>query len=71
MTRQITKLVIGAGMMVIATQVGASKFLIDMQGAAGKRVNVYASDAIMDHTPINADLANPDSSRVIQIDLTT
>ncbi|AMV05658.1 hypothetical protein [Xanthomonas citri] len=46
MTRQITKLVIGAGMMVIATQVGASKYLIDMQGAAGKRVNVYASDAI-------------------------
>ncbi len=70
MTRQITKLVIGAGMMVSATQVGASKYLIDMQGAAGKRVNVYASDAIMDHTPINADLANPDSNRVIQIDLT-
>lgn len=70
MTRQITKLVIGAGMMVIATQVGASEFLIDMQGAAGNRVNVYASDAIMDHTPINDDLANPDSNRVIQIDLT-
>ncbi|WP_166770968.1 hypothetical protein ACCQ14_15355 [Xanthomonas sp. NCPPB 2865] len=57
-------------MMAIATQVGASEFLIDMQGAAGKRVNVYASDAIMDHTPINDDLANPDSNRVIQIDLT-
>ncbi|WP_259152558.1 hypothetical protein [Xanthomonas sp. 3793] len=57
-------------MMAIATQVGASKFLIDMQGAAGKRVNVYASDAIMDYTPINDDLANPDSNRVIQIDLT-
>ncbi|MBB4595646.1 hypothetical protein GGR73_001993 [Xanthomonas sp. F14] len=70
MTRQITKLVIGAGIMAIATQVGASEFLIDMQGAAGKRVNVYASDAIMDHTPINDDLANPDSNRVIQIDLT-
>ncbi|AKC79143.1 hypothetical protein XB05_10605 [Xanthomonas arboricola] len=70
MTRQITKLVIGAGLMAIATQVGASEFLIDMQGAAGKRVNVYASDAIMDHTPINDDLANPDSNRVIQIDLT-
>lgn len=70
MTRKITKLVIGAGIMAIATQVGASEFLIDMQGAAGKRVNVYASDAIMDHTPINDDLANPDSNRVIQIDLT-
>ncbi|WP_167709922.1 hypothetical protein [Xanthomonas arboricola] len=57
-------------MMAIATQVGASEFLIDMQGAVGKRVNVYASDAIMDHTPINDDLANPDSNRVIQIDLT-
>lgn len=70
MTRQITKLVIGAGIMAIATQLGASEFLIDMQGAVGKRVNVYASDAIMDHTPINDDLANPDSNRVIQIDLT-
>ncbi|KQR13910.1 MULTISPECIES: hypothetical protein [Xanthomonas] len=57
-------------MMAITTQVGATKFLIDMQGAAGNRVNVYASDAIMDHTPINDDLANPDSNRVIQIDLT-
>ncbi|PPT28005.1 hypothetical protein [Xanthomonas arboricola] len=57
-------------MMAIATQLGASEFLIDMQGAVGKRVNVYASDAIMDHTPINDDLANPDSNRVIQIDLT-
>ncbi len=70
MTRQITKLVIGVGIMAITTQVGATKFLIDMQGAAGNRVNVYASDAIMDYTPINDELANPDSNRISQIDLT-
>lgn len=69
MTRQITKLVIGAGIMAIAAHVGASEFLIDMQGAAGKRVNVYANDAATDHTPVD-DVTNPGPNRIRQIDLT-
>lgn len=69
MTRLITKLVIGAGIMAIAAQVGASEFLIDMQGAAGKRVNVYANDAATDHTPVD-DVTNPGPNRIRQIDLT-
>ncbi len=69
MTRQITKLVIGAGIMAVATQVGASEFLIDMQGAAGNRVNVYANDAVIDRTPIN-DVLNPGPNWIRQIDLT-
>ena len=69
MTRQITKLVIGAGIMAIAPQAGASEFLIDMQGAAGNRVNVYANDATIDRTPIS-DIMNPGPNRILQIDLT-
>lgn len=69
MTRQITKLVIGAGIMAIATPVGASEFLIDMQGAVGHRVNVYANDATIDRTPIS-DIMNPGPNWIRQIDLT-
>ncbi|MGH8040045.1 MAG: hypothetical protein ACREPD_20140 [Stenotrophomonas sp.] len=56
-------------MMAVATQVGASEFLIDMQGAAGNRVNVYANDAVLDRTPIN-DVLNPGPNWIRQIDLT-
>ncbi|WP_421567461.1 hypothetical protein [Stenotrophomonas sp. PD6] len=56
-------------MMAVATQVGASEFLIDMQGAAGNRVNVYANDAVIDRTPIN-DVLNPGPNWIRQIDLT-
>lgn len=69
MTRRITKMVIGAGIMAAATQVGASDFLIDMQGAVGARVNVYANDAVIDFTPISAVLT-PGPDRIRQIDLT-
>ncbi|WP_313244435.1 hypothetical protein [Stenotrophomonas rhizophila] len=56
-------------MMAIAAQVGASEFLIDMQGATGKRVNVYANDAATGHTPVD-DVTNPGPNRIRQIDLT-
>ncbi|MGE8209326.1 MAG: hypothetical protein ACN6RH_07425 [Stenotrophomonas rhizophila] len=56
-------------MMAIAAKVGASEFLIDMQGATGKRVNVYANDAATDHTPVD-DVTNPGPNRIRQIDLT-
>lgn len=69
MTRQIRKLVIGAGIMAVATQVGASEFLIDMQGAVGNRVNVYANDATTDYTPID-DVMRAGPNRIRQIDLT-
>jgi len=69
MTRPITKLAIGAGIMAIAAQAGASEFLIDMQGAAGKRVNVYANDATIDRTAVD-DVTNPGPHWIRQIDLT-
>ncbi|WP_422506179.1 hypothetical protein [Stenotrophomonas sp. GZD-301] len=56
-------------MMAIATHVGASEFLIDMQGAVGNRVNVYANDATIDRTPIS-DVMNPGPNWIRQIDLT-
>jgi hypothetical protein len=55
--------------MAVAVQVGASEFLIDMQGAAGKRVNVYANDATIDRTPVD-DVTNPGPHWIRQIDLT-
>ncbi|WP_313341913.1 hypothetical protein [Stenotrophomonas sp.] len=56
-------------MMAFAAQVGASELLIDMQGAAGKRVNVYANDAATDRTPVD-DVTNPGPNRIRQIDVT-
>ncbi len=69
MARPITKFAIGAGIMAFAAQVGASELLIDMQGAAGKRVNVYANDAATDRTPVD-DVTNPGPNRIRQIDVT-
>lgn len=69
MKRHLTKLAIGMGIMVTAAPAGASEFLIDMQGATGNRVNVYAIDAYTDHTPIT-DVVKPAQNRIRQIDLT-
>jgi hypothetical protein len=69
MARPITKFAIGAGIMAFAAQAGASEFLIDSQGAAGKHVNVYANDAATDRTPVD-DVTNPGPNRIREIDLT-